>query len=288
MSRVLGMVWLTFREVWAKKITLGLFVVCTILWMLMAFALNLDIVEGSLTGVRLFGQDTGAPTETRQDEAGNSVTEALSLETFVVTIQAAVAGVGYWVATLLGLFAVAALLPSVLDRGHADVLFSKPMTRLSILSGHVLGVAAVGLLLASYLFGLIFLVMSLKTGYWNFRFLLSIPIVVSMLLVMYGVMVLLAVRTGSSALCLIVTYGLIVASLVFLGHEQLRAQINPPWRSVFVGLYHILPNFAEVTEPVAKLAGIDAVTRWYPYISSLIFGACMYVLAAISLVRRDF
>jgi ABC-type transport system involved in multi-copper enzyme maturation permease subunit len=288
MSKSVGMILLTFREVWAKKITLGLFVVCTVLWLLMTFALNLDIVEGSLAGVRIFGKEAGPPTDTRRAESGDLVTEAISLETFVVTIESAVAGIAYWVATLLGLFAVAALLPSVLDRGHADLLFSKPMHRLTILFSHVIGVGAVGLALTTYLFGMVFFVISLKTGHWNARFLLAIPVVVSMLLAMYSVMVLVAVRTQSTALSLIFAYGLVVASLIFLAHDQLVPQINTPWRYVFLGFYHALPNFAEVTDLVAKLARNATVSQWYPYISSIVFGAVIYAAAAWSIVRRDF
>ncbi len=287
MTGIIGVVILTFREVWAKKITLGLFIVCTLLWLLMAFALNLDIVEGSISGIRIFGQTADTPTETHVDDAGNAVQELLSLETFVTTVESVVAGLAYWVATLLGLFAVSALMPSVLERGHVDLLFSKPLHRLTVLGGHVAGVASVALVLSTYLLGMVFLVISLKTGFWNVNFLLSIPIVVTMMLVMYGTMTLVAIRTESTALSLIVSYGLIVASLVFLAHDQLIPQINPPWRSVFVALYHILPNFAEVTEPVAKLARGDDVTRWYPFYSSVGFGVVMYGLASLSLLRRD-
>ena len=48
---------LTFRELWAKKIVIGLFVISTLVWVMLAFALNLDIVEGSLAGLRIFGQE---------------------------------------------------------------------------------------------------------------------------------------------------------------------------------------------------------------------------------------
>ena len=48
---------LTLREVIAKRIAVGLFAVATLAWVLMTFALNLDIVDGSLAAVKLFGQD---------------------------------------------------------------------------------------------------------------------------------------------------------------------------------------------------------------------------------------
>ena len=55
-----GILSLTIRELWAKKIVVGTFIVCSFLWLMMTFALNLDVVDGSLAAVRIFGVE---PTE---------------------------------------------------------------------------------------------------------------------------------------------------------------------------------------------------------------------------------
>jgi hypothetical protein len=89
-------------------------------------------------------------------------------------------------------------------------------------------------------------------------------------------------------LSLIITYGLIFCSIVFLFKDQLAPQITLPWRQVFLTLYHILPNFAEVTEPVVQLASGEDVDSWYPLLSSSVFGAVMYALAVVTFNRRDF
>ena len=54
---MLGVLLLTLRELRAKWIVVGLFVIATLLWGAMALALQLDIVDGSLAGARLFGQE---------------------------------------------------------------------------------------------------------------------------------------------------------------------------------------------------------------------------------------
>jgi hypothetical protein len=109
-----------------------------------------------------------------------------------------------------------------------------------------------------------------------------------MFMVMYSVVSLLAITTESAALSLIVTYGLILASLAFLAKDQLVPQINRPWREVYLGFYHVLPNFAEVTKMVAGFAGMDVTTAWYPLFSSIGFGIVVYAIASWRLLAKDF
>lgn len=280
---MIGIILLTLRELTAKKITLGLFLVSTLIWVMLAFALNLDIVDGTLAGLRIFGQETlpeGAP-----DNGGNPLPMLLE---FVIGAQQAVAGASYWMGILLALFATAPLINGMLERGRIDLMLSKPLSRVTLLGSHLVGVLFVVFVLATYLMGMIWLVMSIKSGIWNPRFLYSIFLVMAMFAVMYSVVLLIGVSTQSTALSLIVTYGLIFCSIVFLGKEQLTPQINPPWRQVFTAFYHVLPNFAEVTKAVVQLVARQAVETWYPLYSSALFGLVVYMLAFFRFSRRDF
>lgn len=279
MTELAAIIKLTFRELWARKIVVGLFIVATLVWVMLAFALNLDIVEGSLAGIRIFGQEGEAP---RTDN------EPLPIQQFVVVVEAFVAGAAYWVGILLSLFATASLLPHLLERGRVDLTLSKPISRTQLLTGHVLGVTLAMLLLVVYLLGMTWLVMSLKSGVWNTSFLFAIGVVLSMFVVMYSIVVLVSVTTQSTALALIVTYGLIFASVILGFKEQLAPQITLPWRYVFIGFYHALPHFGEVTRTVAQLAGIEAVGSLYPLGASLLIGGALYLVAALLFNRRDF
>ena len=279
---------LTFRELWAKKIVIGLFIISTLVWMMLAFALNLDIVEGSLAGLRIFGQEA-TPSETTVDpETNEQIKEFFTLERVVIQVEKGVSAIAYWAGILLALFATSSLLPSLLAKGRVDLLLSKPISRTGLLMGHLIGVMLVMVFLAVYLFGMVWLVMSLKSGIWQFHFFVGMSIVICMFGVMYSVVTFLGVTTRSAPLALIVTYGLIIASLIFSGRTQLVPQINPPWRQVFLGFYHALPNFGEVTVTVLKLTGNEAVTSWYPFFSSLLFGAVLFVAAFFFFNRRDF
>jgi hypothetical protein len=136
--------------------------------------------------------------------------------------------------------------------------------------------------------GGIWLAMSIKSGVWNPRFLLSIGIVLAMFGVMYGVVVVVGVFTESTALALIVTYGLIFVSLVLTGVNQITEQLGPVGFAVFQGIYHTLPNFAEVTQIVSRLSQGQPVGNWYPFVSSLLFGAACYAAGTLRFLKRDF
>ena len=288
---------LTFRDLWAKKITIGLFAICTLVWMILAFALNLDIVEGSLAGLRIFGADA-TPSEVVRDpdtgevvtnpDTGDAIRAIFSLERVVIEVERVVAVLAYWAGILLALFATASLLPSLLQPGRVDLLLSKPISRARLLSGHLLGVFLTMLGIAIYLFGMVWLVMSWKTGIWNFRFFQALFVVVGMFGVMYSVVALIGVTARSAPLALLVTYGLMFASWILAAKDQLVTQINPPWRQVFLGFYHVLPNFGEGTTLVVQLTGGQAVGSWYPLLSSLIFGAVLFAAAFFFFTRRDF
>ncbi|NBB73555.1 MAG: hypothetical protein GVY35_07755 [Bacteroidetes bacterium] len=280
MTALSGIVLLSVRELWAKKIVIGLFVVSTLVLLMTAFALNLDVVEGSLAGVRVFGENLGDA----QDGDG----EGITLQNVVFSVQAVVAGATYWIGILLALFSTAPLFTSLLETGHIDLLLSKPLSRTQLFIGHISGVWLTMLILSTYLLGGVWLIMSIKTGVWNPSFLLSIGIVLAMFGVMYSVIVFTGVWTQSTALALIVTYGLIFISLVLAGGEQLANQLQPGWRAVFWGFYHVLPNFAEVTQTVSNLSRAEPIASWYPFASASLFGAVLYGSAGFWFTRRDF
>ena len=248
---------------------------------MLATALQLDVVEGSLAGVRLFGSDIGGPDG--DPEAGRD-----ALTTVVIGVQAFVGGFAYFIGTILGLFATGSSVASLLERGQVDLLLSKPLPRWKILLGRLGGVWAVMLGLAVYLLGAVWLVMSLKSGVWNPSLLLAIGVVFLMFSVLYAAVTLVSVWTGSTALSLIVAYALIFVSIVLAFYEQLLPQVAPWFRPVLTALYHALPNFAEVSQTVAQLAGIEPVATWYPLISSTLFGLVVYGAAFWIFRRKDF
>lgn len=302
-----GLFLLTIRELRARKVVVGLFVVATVVWMALAFALQLDVVDGTLAGARLFGEtaveeplDPAAPLLDSEgnpilDENGQPMTQADNLEfgstlleEVVFGAQAFVSGAAYWIGIVLALFATGGLVAALTERGQVDVILTKPLSRSAVLAGRLLAVMAVMLVLSTYLFGAVWLVMSIKSGIWNARFLLAIGVVFGMFAVVYSVVTLVGVWSGSGPLSFIVTLGVLFVSLI-LAIPTLQEQVNAFWRPVVAGGYHLLPKFGSVgTTLVPQLATGGAVASLYPLVSSLVFGAVCYGLAFALFSRKDF
>ena len=353
-----GLLLLTLRELRARKVIVGLFVVATAVWLTLSLALQLDVVDGSLAGARLFGnaiQDdaatdslgaasaaageaaavakTAAPDSlgatagpdslaamadagaagrgapgTPADDAPEPVSGPLMgnpLQALVFGAQAFASGAAYWVGILLCLFATGGLVAGLVEPGQADLLLSKPLSRSAVLAGRLAGVAVVTLALLTYLLGAVWLVMAVKTGFWNPRFLLAIPAVWAMFAVLYGVVTLVSVWSGSGPLALVVTLGLIFTTLV-LAIPGLPLAVNASVRPVVTGLGAVLPRFATVGANLvphlaagAGLATLAAetgaaqpappslVADTVPLLTSLLFGAVCYGAAFALFHRRD-
>ena len=311
---MLGLFLLTLRELRARKVIVGLAIVATLIWLTMALALQLDVVDGTLAAASVFGQEetvTAEPildAETGEpllDDDGNVVMRDPKpnpfgdsvLESWVFGAQAFVAGAAYWIGILLALFATGGLVAVLTDRGQADIVLSKPLSRSQVLLGRLAGVWAVTFALVAYLLGAVWLVMSLKSGIWNPRFLLAIPVVFGMFATVYGVVTLVSVWSGSGPLALIVTLGLLFTTLV-LGIPDLDLQLVRWLRPVVNGAYHVLPKFGSVGaslvpalatgQPVLQPDADGSVIGLYPLLSSILFGAVCYGGAFFLFKRKDF
>ncbi len=336
-----GLILLTLRELRARKVVVGLFVVATVVWLTLALALQVDVVDGSLAGMRVFGEDalsaspggasadstaakptaadstaadstaadstrgrpatTGATGDVTQDDLDAPFRGANPLESLVFSAQAFVAGAAYWVGILLCLFATGGLVASLVEPGQADLLVAKPLSRSAILGGRLAGVGLVTLALLTYLLGAVWVVMAAKTGIWSPRFLLAIPAVWAMFAVLYGVVTLVSVWSGSGPLALVVTLGLMFVTIV-LAIPGLEPALSPLVRPVVALLGDALPRFATVganlvphlatgsglssvvaAQPDAPSLVADAV----PLATSLVFGAVCYAAAFRIYGRRD-
>lgn len=288
---------LTFRELWAMKITQGIFVVTTIAWLLLSFALNLDVIEGSIAALRIFGFET-SPLEVarnpetgsilRDAETGRAIRQALSLERFVMGINEFVFGASYLFGTLLGLFATMPLISGFVEQGRIDLMLSKPVSRTKLLTGHIVGVWTIVVMLVAYLVGAVWLVISFKTGVWLPRFLLSIPFIVVMFGVMYSIVLAIGVGVRSTGLALVIAYGCVFFSAILAGKDQIVPQLNDAAAAVFIGLYHVIPNYIEVIAIISQLVEGETVNSWYPLISSMLFGVTVYAIGYLIFIRKDF
>src|SRR5580704_5983798 len=95
----------TFREAFARKIFWGFFGCSTMVILFFLFLMRVDVVEGALATVSLFGNE----------------------------LPAALAAFLFGFGLFLAVFASAGLIPSIFEPGRIELLLSKPVARHHIL-----------------------------------------------------------------------------------------------------------------------------------------------------------
>src|SRR5262249_9719970 len=88
------------REAAARWTLLAYFFLSSMFIIIFAFAVNLDIVEGSLAGAKLFG-----------NEVNMSGSSQISIEKLVLGFESGFSGFLYFLCTFLAIFATAHLVP---------------------------------------------------------------------------------------------------------------------------------------------------------------------------------
>ncbi len=107
--------------------------------------------------------------------------------------------------TLFGIAAIAFFVPQMLERGAADVVFSKPVSRLALLlSRYVAGLVFVGILTV-VLVGGMFAGLWITSGYVEFGLLWSIPTLVYSFAVFHAISCTIGVFTRSSIAAILLT-----------------------------------------------------------------------------------
>jgi Cu-processing system permease protein len=136
------------REAFARKLFLGLFVFITASLLVLVFALDLDVVQGTLAAGRLFGMDLKNPI-IPVDVALGKLFMAITLFVFYFGL-------------MFGIIATAGIAPEMLAPGRVELLLSLPIRRGELVVGTYLGVLAITALATIYGIGGASLILAVK------------------------------------------------------------------------------------------------------------------------------
>lgn len=264
----------TIREAVARWIFIGLFGLSTMMILFFLFILKIDVVEGALATVSLFGQSMRRP-----QDVNNVVMGAYgAIATFLYTW-----GMG------LAVFASAGLIPRVLEPGRIELILSKPVSRHRILVGRFLGNSLVVAANTAYLSLGVWSILGAKTGIWKPAFLLTIPFTMFVFMVLLTVVVFLGVLVESTALSTMVTTGMMILSPVLaqvdLMNRLLSSELS---RSIWRGLYYTMPKVYDIGRMTLNAVRDLPPESWMPMWSSAIFGVVVFGAALTIFARRDF
>lgn len=273
-----------FREAAARWTLIAYFILSTIFILLFAAAVNLDVVDGTLAGAKLFGQDL---------QMGGA---AVDLEKLVLGFESVFSGFLYLVGTFLAVFATAHLAPRLQDKGTVDLYLSRPVGRTHLLLSRYVA----GLLLAAanvaYLIGAIWLIVIGKTGVVHVRFLLGGVVILFAIATLLAFAFLIGVATSSTAVSIMATYALFFISAILSSHDRIEAALSSELNAKLVhGAWAILPKVSELGKAViAVVAGESGVISEHvelsaaPFISTGLFMVASLVLASFLFQRKEY
>jgi len=264
----------TFQEAMARWLFWGLFALSSLLVLIFLFVLRIDLVQGaiSVTGV------------------SGSARQVYNIQHFVNVSYSWVSTTLYIWGTFVAVFASSGLIPSVLEPGRIALLLSKPLSRTTLLLGRYAGNILVVLLNHVYLIGSIWIIIGIKTGIWDPRFLLSIPVALFAFAVLLCVVVLIGVMYESAALSTMAAIALMLISTILAQRSFVVRLLDSEWsRDLWQTLYWIVPKIFDLGNALRQIIlferDADLLT---PVLTSAAFGLIIMLRAIYVFERKDF
>ncbi|HWY46148.1 MAG TPA: ABC transporter permease subunit [Bryobacteraceae bacterium] len=263
----------TFREAFARKIFWGFFGCSTAVILFFIFLMKIDVVEGALATVSLFGK------EMRAQEVTN----------IVRGVQGALAAFLYGFGLFLAVFASAGLIPTIFEPGRIELLLSKPVRRYHILLGRYLGNLLVIAFNMMYLVLSVWIILGIKTEIWTHQFLYSAGLTIFVFAILLTIVVLIGVLSESAVLSTMVTFGVMIAGLIVAQKSTIERLLTSEWsRDVVRVLYYALPKVWDLGNIGRKLVTGVPIEDWMPVWSSALFGVVVLGTGLLVFSRRNY
>lgn len=265
------------REAFAKKIILSIFIFFSLIILFITFAATNEGVTGMLAFLEASGGNADYRSAVIYFESNiSSKIPMFMLIAFYIII-------------------VSSFIPSMLQKGHIDLLLSKPISRTKIVLGHLLAGTIFAFLSSLLLLGIIWLIVSSKTGVWHIPFLYSILWFTLIFLVMYSFVILIGFLTKNTILSILINLILFfpiswifyLLNLVTKKGEQFFS-LGAVTEFIIKFFYYILPkpwDLADLCENTIKMESLSSIQ---PIISSVLFIGVMLSLSIWYFNRKDY
>ena len=265
----------TFRELVLKATILILAGISTLILIVTVAGLKTEqTAEG--TAISIFGNKSPV------------VSGDLALA-FVRGSEAAAAS-GLFAGILFGVLATSGLIPDTLEKGTVDLYLSKPLTRGAILAGRACGAGLVMFLNIVYFLGGFWLILGIRVGVWDARFLAAPLVMTAAFLSLYSIVTFLAVLSRSTVIAVL---GAFLFQVILVGVLQNREQIlyplsaNAIYRGVLDGLFYIFPQTSGLQDTLRSYV-IDGSFSWSPFLASAASSCAWYTGAWWLFEKSDY
>ncbi|HEV3386013.1 MAG TPA: ABC transporter permease subunit [Gemmata sp.] len=184
-------------------------------------------------------------------------------------------GYGAALTLLIGVVITGFFIPNMLRKGALDLLITKPISRPALLIYKYIGGLSYMLILSIATIGGIWVVLAIRSGFWNPNFLLLIPILTFTFAILYAFSTFVAVFTRSSIAAILLTCGfaffLYIVGSVKILVDDYRADpkhtddVNKTLVTCLDGLHFILPRYKDVDRLTTKLIADATLTPLEQY-----------------------
>ncbi len=200
MNNIFAIIEETFREAKARKTLIGFFILSTVLIFITLLVFQNASVKSAMS---------------ESAHMGDADMAASLLSTTVLDVVWSTISVIFFIFTMcMGVFATAAFISSIMEKGTIDLLLSKPVPRWQYIIGRYIGSLLIILLEVTWFVLGMWIVISLSIGRWNMGFPLSIFHILLAFAGLYSVVVFVSVLSRSSLLAIIVSIGLSFISML--------------------------------------------------------------------------
>ncbi|AMV23144.1 ABC-2 family transporter protein [Gemmata sp. SH-PL17] len=223
-------------------------------------------------------------------------------------------GLGAVLALLISIVITAFFIPNMLRKGSIDLLISKPIGRSQLLVYKYIGGLTFMFLVTTFTVGGVWLVLALRSGVWDPKFLVVIPVLTFTFAILYAVSTFAAVFTRSAIVSILLSVGfaffLYVVGQVKSIFDAIKTDEKtknelPEWSFTLVDtLNNILPRYKDLDKLTTKVLSEGTLTPAelrmraldlidYPswgstFGVSLAFIVLMLTLSCWRLSRRDY
>lgn len=266
------------REARSRRWVLALVLATTALLVLVAFGLELEVVDGALAASRFLG--------------GRTSHDIRPADVALRPLFAGVAAVVFYGGVTFGVLACADFAPAALAPGRIEQLLALPLRRSELLLGTYLGVLL--LLGGGALYGGVglSLIILAKTGLFGWAPAAAALLGVAAFAAIYAVMLLSAVAVRSAALSGAVGGAATLAFVVAGQRAELAPLFSPGWgRQLFLALTAPLPRLTGLAGHAGRLA--EGRPGELALLATQLGGVALFSAAVLSLAlalfdRKDF
>jgi ABC-type transport system involved in multi-copper enzyme maturation permease subunit len=185
-------------------------------------------------------------------------------------------GFGATIVLLIGVVITGFFIPNMLRKGALDLVVTKPISRTALLVYKYVGGLSYMAILTVATVGGIWLVLAVRSGYWDPSFLLLIPILTFTFAILYAFSTLVAVFTRSSIAAILLTVGfaffLYLVGVIKFQLDDFRAdpknqgEVNQTFAAIVDGIHYVLPRYKDVDRLTTKVISDATLTPLEQYV----------------------